>query len=116
MKSFITKIYILTFGIISLCCVSKQKPVDPGYKQNCLIQLDDAVDNCKECSVDSMERCFKKYLDLDTIKDIDIKIWREYAYAKGLYHHSVFAKSKELVNQLIGVTEGPSQLIEHAKV
>jgi signal transduction histidine kinase len=115
MKNSIT-IYILTLSIILIGCISKQRLVDSDYKKNCFNQLDVAVDNCKNCSVDSIDYCFNEHLDLDTIKDIDAVIWRDYAHAKGLYDHEVLDKSKELVNQLIGVTEDPSLLLERAKV
>jgi signal transduction histidine kinase len=116
MKSLISKVYILTISIIFISCFSKQVPVDSDYKKDCFNQLDIAVDNCKNCSVDSIDYCINKYLDLDTIKDIDAKIWRDYAHAKGLYDHWSFDKSKEFVNQLIGATEDPSLLLERAKV
>jgi phage tail protein X len=64
--------------------------------------MDAAVDKCRDNVTDSLDNvCYKQYILIDTIKDIDTEIWHEYARARGLFNHMKFDEAKESVNHLL---------------
>jgi len=116
MERFYGFIYIVLVVFVFSGCDPEPASVDGQYKRRCFNRLDEAVDLCKSSPVDAMDSCYRAIFLIDTVQGIDKNIWRGYAHAKGLFHHSFFKESLKVMNELIRDTSDPSLLLEHARL
>jgi signal transduction histidine kinase len=118
MKNLILKVfYCLCCVPLFFACDTRQKSVDIQYIGYCFDQMDAAVDKCRDNVTDSLDNvCYKQYILIDTIKDIDTEIWHEYARARGLFNHMKFDEAKESVNHLLSQMTDSSFQLEQAKL
>lgn len=111
--------FVVGVGLFS-CLFSCKRTPDTGkelsFKMKNFHEYSEALTRCKGLEVDSILLCAKAAVDIDTIKDIDLTVWRAYAKARALFHNDLGAEAIAVIDDILPKTENPDLLFERAEL
>ena len=115
-----TNITTAAFFVFCIGLYSCKKAPDTAgrlaLKINSFQKYSEALTRCKGRSVDSILVCAKAAIDIDTVADIDPKVWQAYATARALFHNNLGLEAIDVIDDILPATEHPSLLFEKAEL
>lgn len=87
-----------------------------SLKTKNFLEYSEALTHCKGGKVDSILRCAKAIIDIDTIEGIDRTVWKAYGTARALFHNNLGSEATEVINNILPRTENSNLLFERAEL